>query len=74
MSADWLDGGISPVVVGGSGIVIAIAIAGIALASTMYRQQDDRICKGFDSLQPYSYEYTKKVEQCMADGKSVPGK
>lgn len=74
MSADWLDGDNSPVVAGGSGIAIAIVIAGIALGSTMYRQQDDRICRGFDGLQPYSYEYTKKVEQCMADGKAAPGK
>jgi len=73
MSADWLDGDISPVV-GGSGFAIATLIAGIALGSTMYQQQDNRICKGFDGLQPYSYEYTKKIEQCMADGKSVPGK
>ncbi|WP_367346435.1 hypothetical protein [Stenotrophomonas bentonitica] len=73
MSADWLDGDISPVV-GVSGIAIATVITTMVLGSTMYHQQDNRICKGFDGLQPYSYEYTKKVEQCLADGKSVPGR
>ncbi|WP_312328423.1 hypothetical protein [Stenotrophomonas sp.] len=73
MSADWLDGDISPVV-GGSGIAIATVVAAIMLGSTMYHQQDNRICKGFAGLDANSYEYTKKLEQCMADGKSVPGK
>ncbi|WP_426805404.1 hypothetical protein [Stenotrophomonas sp. SrG] len=73
MSADWLDADLSPVV-GESGIAIATIITAIVLGSTMYHQQDNRICKGFDGLHPYSYEYEKKLQKCMADGKSVPGK
>ena len=73
MSADWLDGDPSPVARGGA-IAIATLIAAIALGTTMYQLLDDRTCRGFYGLQLNSYEYTKKVEQCMADGKSVPGK
>jgi len=59
---------------GGPCLAVILALPAVTVGSGLYHQLDGRICKGVGELDPSSYEYVKKLEQCIRDGKAVPGK
>lgn len=73
MHAGWISESLLPWWAGPCMAVI-LALPAVAVGSSLYQQLDGRICKGVGEVEPGSYAYTKKLEQCIADGKAVPGK